>query len=234
MRLELRNVNRVFDTKAGPVRAVSDVSLTAEPGEMVAITGRSGCGKTTLLNLMGGIDVVTSGSVIVGGWTLNELSLRDLARVRRKSIGYVFQDYNLVPTLTAAENIAMPLELDRMKPKQAAESAREALAEVIERDVADAFPDELSGGEQQRVAVARALVGERSVLLADEPTGALDELTADAILRLLRKRSEQGATVILVTHDPGQAAWADRVVRMSDGLIVETTERSSAPAELIG
>lgn len=232
MRLELRNVNRVFDTKAGPVHAVSDVSLVVEPGEMVAITGRSGCGKTTLLNLMGGIDVATSGAVIVGGWTLNELTSRDLARVRRKSVGYVFQDYNLVPTLTAAENIAMPLELDKMKPRLAAEKAREALAMVIDRDVSDAFPDELSGGEQQRVAIARALVGDRSVLLADEPTGALDELTADSIMRLLHMRASQGATVVLVTHDPGQAAWADRVIRMSDGMIVETTERSSTPAEL--
>ena len=234
MRLELRNVNRVFDTKAGSVGAVTDVSLAAEPGEMLAITGRSGCGKTTLLNLMGGIDRPTSGSVLVGGWTLGELSARDLARVRRKSIGYVFQDYNLIPTLTAGENVSMPLELDRMKPKIAAEMARQALAEVIERDVADSFPDELSGGEQQRVAIARALVGERSVLLADEPTGALDELTAEAIMRLLHQRAQDGATVVLVTHDPGQAAWADRVVRMTDGAITETTERSAGSVELIG
>lgn len=232
MRLQLRNVNRVFETKAGSVDAVHDVSLNVEPGEMVAITGRSGCGKTTLLNLMGGIDRPTSGSIVVGGWTLGELSVRDLARVRRNSIGYVFQDFNLIPTLTAAENVAMPLELGGMKPKPAAEQAREALAEVIERDIADAFPDELSGGQQQRVAIARALVGERSLLLADEPTGALDELTAEVIMRLLYERTQRGAAVVVVTHDPGQAAWADRVVRMSDGVIVETTERSATPTEL--
>lgn len=217
--LSMAGVTRIHGSGATAVTAVDDVDLQVAAGEFVAVTGRSGSGKSTLLNLAGGLDAPTRGSVQVEGVELSALSPTDLATIRRRRVGYVFQHGNLLPTLTAAENVALPLELDGTPVAEARRRAREAIALVLDLEQTDRFPDELSGGEQQRVAVARALVGRRRLLLADEPTGALDEITAERVLGLLRTRSEDGAGVLLVTHDPAQAAWADRIIRLTDGRI---------------
>ncbi|YCK34798.1 ABC transporter ATP-binding protein [Actinomadura sp. ATCC 39365] len=197
------------------------MSLEVAQGELVAVMGPSGSGKSTLLNLAGGLDRPTTGTVRIEGRDLAEV--RDLAALRRGSVGYVFQDLNLIPSLTAAENVMLPRELDGVRAGQARREALAVLADVGVDQIADRFPEELSGGQRQRVAIARALVGERRLLLADEPTGALDTATGDEILHLLRNRCDEGAAVLLVTHEPRYAAWADRVVYLRDGLIAEAS-----------
>jgi putative ABC transport system ATP-binding protein len=185
--------------------------------------GPSGSGKSTLLNLAGGLDQATAGRVQVQGEELGSLSKVALAALRRRRVGYVFQDYNLIPSLTALENVALPLELDRVRGRRAAAIARAALDEVGLESLYDRFPDNLSGGQQQRVAIARAVVGDRCLVLADEPTGALDSETGEQVLALLRSRCEAGAAALLVTHEARHAGWADRVVFLRDGTIVDQT-----------
>ena len=221
--LRLCDVTRVHGQGEHPVQALRGVSLEVAAGELVAVMGPSGSGKSTLLNVAGGLDDVTSGEVYVAGRPLTAMSRDGLAALRRRHVGYVFQDYNLIPALTAAENVALPRELDGVKVRAAREEAAAALAEVGLADVADLFPDELSGGQRQRVAVARALIGPRRIVLADEPTGALDSVAGEAVLRLLRARCDAGAAGLLVTHDPRQAGWADRVVYLRDGALVTDT-----------
>lgn len=211
----LREVTRTH----GDVHALNGVNLDVSPGELVAVMGPSGSGKSTLLNVAGGLDRPTSGSVTIGGTDL--ASVKDLAALRRREVGYVFQDLNLIPSLTAAENVMLPRELDGVRAARARAEALSVLAEVRADQIADRFPEELSGGQRQRVAIARALVGERRLLLADEPTGALDTATGDEILGLLRERCDGGAAVLLVTHEPRYAGWADRVVYLRDGEIVD-------------
>ncbi len=230
--LSMRRVGRTHGKGAQRVDALVDIDLDVAPGEWVAITGRSGSGKTTLLNLAGSLDEPTTGTVMVGGEHLADMSKNELARLRRQSIGYVFQDYNLLPTLTAAENVALPMELDGIGLAAARRQAETALDQVGLGVMADRFPDQLSGGEQQRVAIARGIVGPRTLLLADEPTGALDDLTAESILEVLRARCDEGAAAIMVTHEPSFAAWADRVVRLRDGRIESVTEGSTVPPSL--
>jgi putative ABC transport system ATP-binding protein len=191
------------------------------PGELVAVMGPSGSGKSTLLQLAGGLDVASSGEVLVEGVPLSGLDAAGLASLRRRSVGYVFQELNLLPALTAAENVALPLELDGVPARAARELALRALDEVALGPAARRFPDELSGGEQQRVAIARALVGDRRLVLADEPTGALDSVTGEEVLELLRARVDAGAAAVLVTHEARSAAWADRVVFLRDGRAVD-------------
>ncbi|WP_055482016.1 ABC transporter ATP-binding protein [Sphaerimonospora mesophila] len=222
--VRLTEVARVHGEGATAVHALKGVSLEVAPGELVAITGPSGSGKSTLLNLAGGLDRPTSGTVHIDGRDL--ATVRDLAALRRRSVGYVFQDLNLITSLTAAENVMLPRELDGVRSRLAREEAMTVLAEMDLADLADRFPDELSGGQRQRVAIARALVGERRLLLADEPTGALDTHTGDEILHLLRARCDAGAAVLLVTHEPRYAAWADRVVFLCDGSITDSTDMS--------
>lgn len=217
--LVLTDVHRVHGDGDTASIALDGVDLTINAGELVAITGRSGSGKSTLLNVAGGLDVPTAGSVTVAGSRLDGLSRSALAELRRRHVGYVFQADNLLPTLTALENVALPLELDGVAVGAARGAAERALGRVLPPEHAARYPDQLSGGEQQRVAIARALVGERTLLLADEPTGALDEVTAEGVLRLLREAVDAGAAALMVTHDPAQAAWADRVVRLRDGRI---------------
>jgi putative ABC transport system ATP-binding protein len=185
--------------------------------------GPSGSGKSTLLTIAGGLDQPTSGEVSVEGVDLARLGQQGRARMRRTSIGYVFQGFNLIPALTATENVALPRELDGIGPRQARAEARRALEEVGILDLADRFPDNMSGGQQQRVAIARAVVGERRLILADEPTGALDTETGEGILQLLRARCDAGAAGVLVTHEARHAAWADRVVFLRDGVVVDET-----------
>jgi putative ABC transport system ATP-binding protein len=221
--LELRDVSRVHGSGDTSVHALKGVSMKVEEGELVAVMGPSGSGKSTLLNLAGGLDAPTEGAVLVEGTDLAGLSRHALAAIRRRSAGYVFQDLNLIPALTAAENAALPRELDGIKAKTARRDAIQALEEVGMDELADRFPDELSGGQQQRVAIARALVGPRRLVLADEPTGALDSTTGEMVLRLLRARCDAGASAVLVTHEARHAAWADRVVFLRDGTLVDDT-----------
>jgi putative ABC transport system ATP-binding protein len=221
--LELRSVGRVHGGGDVRVEALAAVDLSVVPGEMLAVMGPSGSGKSTLLMLAGGLDSPTTGQVLVEGRVLGELNRRKMAALRRRSVGYVFQDLNLVPALTAAENVALPLELDGMSLRKARAAAQEALTEVGLAHFGDRFPDDMSGGQQQRVAIARALVGERRLVLADEPTGALDSTTGEAVLRVLRARCEAGAAVVLVTHEARHAAWADRIVFLRDGRLVDDT-----------
>ncbi len=221
--LHLDQVTRIHGEGATEVHALRSVSFRATAGELVAVMGPSGSGKSTLLTLAGGLDSPTSGAVIVEGTDLATLGNSGRARMRRTSIGYVFQDFNLIPALTAAENVALPRELDGERSGAARKLASAALAEVGIEDLADRFPDEMSGGQQQRVAIARAIVGDRRLILADEPTGALDTDTGEEILRLLRARCDAGAAGVLVTHEARHAAWADRVVFLRDGVVVDET-----------
>jgi putative ABC transport system ATP-binding protein len=228
--LELRDVHRVHGTGETSVNALDGVSLLVEPGELVAVMGPSGSGKSTLLNLCGGLDSPTSGQVLVDGTSLQSLSRKQLAAWRRKRIGYVFQDLNLIASLTAAENVTLPLDLDGVRRTR--RQAEQALSEVDLDGYADRFPDEMSGGQQQRVAIARALIGERRLVLADEPTGALDSRTGETVLRLLRSKVDGGAAAVLVTHDARHAAWADRVIFLRDGVVVDVSTRDQ-PEELL-
>ena len=232
-RIALNNVSRVHGEGHTAVVALNDVTFSVEPGEMVAVMGPSGSGKTTLLSLVGGLDFPTSGTVTVEGFDLGELSVSELAQLRRRRIGYVFQQYNLIDVLTAAENVALPLDLDGIDPDYTRQAVGEALDSVGLASLADRFPDDLSGGEQQRVAIARAVVAERTVVLADEPTGALDSVTGENVLRMLRERCETGTAVVLVTHDPRFAAWADRIVFLRDGRIADESAPSGVGGLLV-
>ncbi|GAA3218192.1 ABC transporter ATP-binding protein [Dactylosporangium siamense] len=231
--LELRDVHRIHGSGEATVLALRGVSMIVRPGELVAVMGPSGSGKSTLLNLAGGLDGPTQGEVAVEGTVLGGLNRKALAVLRRHSIGYVFQDLNLLPSLTAAENIALPLELDGVGVRRARRAALTSLAEVDLEGYAQRFPDEMSGGQQQRVAIARALVGQRRLILADEPTGALDSQTGEAVLRLLRAKVDAGAAGVLVTHEARHAAWADRVVFLRDGVVVDTSGPLAEPEHLL-
>lgn len=230
--LTARGLTRVHGEGPTAVRALDGVDLDIRLGELVAVMGASGSGKSTLLNIVGGLDTPTSGTVTLAGDELSSLDQRARARLRRRSVGYVFQDFNLIPALTAAENVSLPRELDGIGGRTARAEARAALREVGVQDLADRFPDELSGGQQQRVAIARALVGPRRLVLADEPTGALDSTTGEDVMRVLRARIDAGAAGLLVTHEPRFAAWADRTVFLRDGIVVDGTGRRLEPWSL--
>ena len=221
--LEIRGLTRVHGSGESEVHALRGVDLTVVAGELVAVMGPSGSGKSTLLTIAGGLDSPTEGTVAIEGTVLGALSRKQLAALRRRSVGYVFQDFNLIPALTAAENVALPRELDGDSTRAARRLALTALDEVGIPELADRFPDDMSGGQQQRVAIARAIVGDRRLVLADEPTGALDTETGEQVLRLLRTRCDAGAAGVLVTHEARHAAWADRVVFLRDGLAVDQT-----------
>ncbi|GAB4077711.1 ABC transporter ATP-binding protein [Nostocoides australiense] len=221
--LHIVDVTRTHGEGETAVHALRGVSLDVFPGELVAVMGPSGSGKSTLLNLAGGLDKATSGQVLIEGDEVGALSANQLASLRRRRVGFVFQDFNLIPSLTAAENVSLPLELDGMSVKEGRRAAHEILEIVGVAELADRYPDKMSGGQQQRVAIARALVGDRRLVLADEPTGALDSTTGEGVLRVLRDRCNAGAAGLLVTHEARHAAWADRVVFLRDGVVVDTT-----------
>ncbi len=231
--LVLNDISKVYGEGALAVQALRGVSLTVRPGELVAVMGPSGSGKSSLLQIAGGLDVPSAGSVDVAGTNLIGLSHGALASVRRRRIGYVFQSLNLISSLTAVENVALPLELDGSSVRLARGAARAALVDVGLEVHIDKFPSELSGGQQQRVAIARALVGDRQLLLADEPTGALDSVTGESVLRLIRSKIDAGAAGMLVTHEARHAAWADRTVFLADGLIVDDTGGPGSPDDLL-
>jgi len=219
--LSLRGVSKHYGAGAARTVALADVSLDVNRGEMVAIMGTSGSGKSTLLAIAGALLEPDSGEVSINGTRLKGMRARARARVRREEIGFVFQDFNLIPSLTVLENVALPLDLGGAEQSTARSEARRALATVGIRERSKGYPDELSGGQRQRVAIARAIVGKRQLLLADEPTGALDSVTGDAVLGALRGRADAGAAVVLVTHDARHAAWADRIIYLSDGRVAD-------------
>ena len=231
--LELHGVTKVYGDGAAEVHALRGVDLSVKAGAMVAVMGPSGSGKSTLLTIAGSLEEPTSGDVVVGGNPLSRMSRSAKARLRRRTVGYVFQDFNLLPGLTAAENVALPLELDGMSAKAARAAGLRALEGLGLSERASQFPDQLSGGERQRVAIARAVVGDRRLLLADEPSGALDSVNAEEVMRLLHEACKRGVAAVVVTHDAQLASWADRVVFLRDGLIVDQTAPPAGPESLL-
>ncbi|MEP7765048.1 ABC transporter ATP-binding protein [Sanguibacter sp. 25GB23B1] len=221
--LTITDAHRTHGSGAHEVHALRGLNLQVRAGELVAVMGPSGSGKSTLLNIAGGLDTLTTGNITVAGHDLGGVTNARRAQLRRAHIGYVFQDYNLVPALTAVENVSLPLEFDGVRPHVARVESLAALAETGALDIADLFPDQLSGGQQQRVAIARALVGPRRLLLADEPTGALDSVAGEEIMQVLRARIDDGAAGLMVTHDARYAAWADRTVFLRDGRVTDST-----------
>jgi putative ABC transport system ATP-binding protein len=231
--LELREVSKVYGTGPARVTALRRVNLSVRGGELVAVMGPSGSGKSSLLTIAGSLEEPTNGQVLVMGTDLSHLSPDAQARLRRRRIGYVFQDFNLLAGFTAIENVTVPLELDGTSAKAAHAAGMNALAELGIAERARHFPDELSGGERQRVAIARAVVGDRRLLLADEPTGALDSVNAEAVMLLMRAICRRGIAGVAVTHDVRMASHADRVVFLQDGQVIDRAPAGSDPDSLL-
>jgi putative ABC transport system ATP-binding protein len=234
--LELLDVVKSYGQGETEVFALRHVTMSIARGELVAVMGPSGCGKSTLLHLAGALEPPSAGRVRVGGRDLGDMSREEQAALRRRDVGYVFQRLNLVPSLTAVENVMLPLELDGVSTREARTTAIDVMHSVGLDHHLTRFPDDFSGGQQQRIAIARAIVGQRKLLLADEPTGSLDTLNSDQIVEMLADLPARfGTAVVLVTHEPRFASYADRVVFMRDGVIVDETPRPcpSTPAELV-
>jgi putative ABC transport system ATP-binding protein len=231
--LELRQVSKSYGEGANEVDALSEIDLTVERGSLVAIMGPSGSGKSTLLTIAGSLEEPTSGDVMIDGARLAGMSRNDKARLRRRTVGYVFQDFNLLAGLTAVENVSLPLELDGVSMRKARSQGVAALEGLGLADRAANYPDQLSGGERQRVAIARAVVGQRSLLLADEPSGALDSVNGEAVMRMILAACHGGVAAVVVTHDAKLASWADRVVFLRDGKAVDETLPPPSPEELL-
>jgi putative ABC transport system ATP-binding protein len=231
--IELRRVSKVYGDGPARVQALSDVDLAVAAGEMVAVMGQSGSGKSTMLTIAGSLEYPTSGEILVGGARLEAMSRDERARLRRRSLGYVFQDFNLLSGLTAAENVSLPLELDGLAARKARAVGLDVLEELGLGHKASRFPEELSGGERQRVAIARAVVGERRLILADEPTGSLDTLNGEVVMRLVRASCRRGVAAVVVTHDAQAASWADRVVFLRDGRVIDQTAPLPGPESLL-
>jgi putative ABC transport system ATP-binding protein len=227
--LELRDITKTYGEGAAEVHALKGVDLRVDSGSLVAVMGSSGSGKSTLLTIAGSLEEPTHGEVTVGGTPLSALSRNGKATLRRRSIGYVFQDYNLLAGLSALENVSLPLELDGVPARKAQKAALASLEDLGLADRAAHFPDQLSGGERQRVAIARAVVGERKLLLADEPSGALDSLNGEAVMRMVLAACRRGLAAVVVTHDAQLASWADRVVFLRDGAVVDQTSPLDTP-----
>ena len=221
--LELQNVSKVYGEGPSEVNALRDVSLAVDAGELVAVMGPSGSGKSTLLTIAGSLEQPTRGEVVVAGEAVSMMSRNDRARLRRRSIGYVFQDFNLLAGLTALENVCLPLELDGTPARSARVEGMRVLEDLGLGERAARYPDELSGGERQRVAVA----------LADEPSGALDSTNGEAVMRLIRAACQRGVAGVVVTHDAQLASWADRVVFLRDGRVVDQTTPPLGPESLL-
>jgi putative ABC transport system ATP-binding protein len=231
--LDMRSVSRVYGRGAAEVHALCDVDLAVEAGAMVAVMGPSGSGKSTLLTIAGSLEEPSSGQVIVDGAELTTMSRGAKEQLRRRVIGYVFQDFNLLPGLTAAENVALPLELDGVPARKASRAALDALDELGLSDRAAHFPDQMSGGQRQRVAIARAVVGERKLLLADEPSGALDTVNGEGVMRMIHAACKRGVAAVVTTHDAQLASWADRVVFLRDSRITDQTSPPAGPESLL-
>jgi putative ABC transport system ATP-binding protein len=231
--LEFRGVSKSYGEGAAEVQAIQDVNLAVDCGTLVAVMGPSGSGKSTLLTIAGSLEEPTSGDVVIDGASLREMSRNDRARLRRRAIGYVFQDFNLLPGLTSAENVALPLELDGVPTRKAQEAGLAALERLGLADRAGHYPDQLSGGERQRVAIARSVVGERKLLLADEPSGALDSANGEAVMAMIRDACTHGVAAVVVTHDAHLASWADRIIFLRDGHMVDQVAPEFSDASLV-
>jgi putative ABC transport system ATP-binding protein len=231
--LELRSVSKRYGEGATEVHALQEVNLSVDRGSLVAVMGPSGSGKSTLLTIAGSLEEPTSGEVLIDGLQLSRLSRNDKARLRRRTVGYVFQDFNLLAGLTALENVSLPLELDGSSPKRAQLAGMAALEDLKMGERANHYPDQLSGGERQRVAIARAVVGERHLLLADEPSGALDSTNGDVVMRMILTACHRGVAAVVVTHDAQLASWADRVVFLRDGRVVDQTLPPPSPEAIL-
>jgi putative ABC transport system ATP-binding protein len=219
--LELHQISKSYGEGATAVHALAEIDLSLNEGQLVAVMGPSGSGKSTLLTIAGSLEEPTSGEVAINGAFLRAMSRNDKARLRRRTIGYVFQDFNLLPGLTAAENVALPLELDGVSARKAQQAGLAALEQMGLAERAGHYPDQLSGGERQRVAIARAVVGERKLLLADEPSGALDSTNSEVVMRMILDACTRGVAAVVVTHDAHLASWADRVIFIRDGRAVD-------------
>lgn len=217
--IELKNIYKIYHMGDEEVRASDGVSLSIDRGEFVAIVGKSGSGKSTLMNIIGALDVPTEGEYILGGEDVSEMSDDQLAQIRNKMIGFIFQQYNLLPKLNLLENVELPLLYAGVPVQERKERALKSLAKVGLEEKWKNLPNQLSGGQQQRVSIARALAGEPSLILADEPTGALDSRTSREVLNFLRQLNEEGNTIVMITHDNSIALEAKRVVRIKDGKI---------------
>ncbi len=216
-----RHLEKTYVTGDVSVHALREVDIDLSKGEFVVVMGPSGSGKTTLLNLLGALDRPSGGNILIDGEDLNQLKEEELTRLRRERVGFVFQFYNLIPTLTALENVELPMLMAGVSRRERESRARALLAMVGLAERANHLPDELSGGEQQRVTIARALANRPSIILADEPTGDLDTKTGTEVVRMLRDLArKEGVTVVAVTHDPVVAEMADRILEMRDGRIV--------------
>jgi ABC-type lipoprotein export system ATPase subunit len=221
IRVDVRSVTKIYDSENGlPVRALSDASLAVEAGEMVALVGPSGCGKSTMLNLIGCIDLPTSGTVAVDAAITSHLSDEALTVLRRDRIGTVFQFFNLLPALTVGENVALPLVLQRIQEQEIQQRLAEVLESVGIADKVDALPRQISGGQAQRAALARAVIHRPAIVLADEPTGNLDTANGEAVLTLLANMAREGQAILLATHSVEAAAYCTRRIRMQDGMVV--------------
>jgi putative ABC transport system ATP-binding protein len=232
--LELREVSRSYGQGSAEVHALREVSLTADEGAMVAVMGPSGSGKSTLLTIAGTLEDPTSGEMLIAGQPVSRESRGAKARLRRRVIGYVFEDFNLLPGLTAAENVSLPLELDGVPGRKARIAALKALDRLGLSERASHYPDQMSGGERQRAAIARAMVGERRLLLADEPSGALDSVNGEEVMRMIHDACKNaGMTAVVVTHDAQLASWADRVMFLRDGRVTDQTVPAPGPASAL-
>ena len=219
--IELRDVYKIYsEGLESEVRALDGISLTIDHGEFVAVVGQSGCGKSTLMNVLGCLDIPTRGTYLLDGTDVQELSDGQLSRIRNQQIGFIFQQYNLIQTLTVQENVELPLIYRGIDPIDRKELALEALNRVGLADRRRHYPTQMSGGQQQRVAIARAISTHPPVIMADEPTGALDSRTGQQVLKFLQQLNREGSTIILITHDNGIAATAPRMVRLSDGKVI--------------
>lgn len=221
MLIDIKDLYKIYNEgKESEVRALDGVSLQIDRGEFVSIIGQSGSGKSTLMNILGCLDIPTYGDYHLDGTDITELSDRQLARIRNKEIGFIFQGYNLIPALNARENVELPLIYQGISGEKRRERSEEALERVAMFDRADHKPSEMSGGQQQRVAIARAIATRPPIIMADEPTGALDSKTGRHVLEILHSLHDEGTTVILITHDNSIAATAERIVRLADGKII--------------
>ena len=231
-----RNVHKVYPTNGAQVHALRGIDLTVEAGEFVAIMGPSGCGKSTLLYLLAGLDVPTEGEIWLVGQPIHQWNESQRARLRRVAAGVVFQSFNLIPHLTVADNVDLPGLLAGRPAREVAQAREALLTRLGLADRARAFPPQLSGGEQQRVALARALINRPQVLFADEPTGSLDTRSAAEVMALLQQYHQEGQTILLVTHDPTIASYADRIIFMRDGRFVSEMrpEPGQAPQAVLG
>jgi len=230
--LEVRDVSKTYGAGATLVQALSHVNLSVDRGHLVAVMGPSGAGKSTLLTIAGSLEEPTSGEVLIDGASLQTMSHNHKARLRRRTVGYVFQEFNLLAGLTAVENVSLPLELDGVSARKARAAGTAVLEEFGLADRATRYPDELSGGERQRVAIARALIGGRHLLLADEPSGSLDQANGEAVMRMLVAACKKGVAAVVVTHDAHLASFADRVLFLHDGGLVDQPGSPPSPGSL--